>query len=172
MFRDDRERQLLSRGRPLAGRAALAKQTWLHERMYQADAAQGFGVYLLHEESDHTLAVLAISWLPHRGTPPHNHGTWGLVAGVDGAETNEFFERLDDASRAGHARLKRIGVKVFEPGEVIAMPTSTIHSVWNATDKVTLSLHIYGKHINFTGRLQFDLERQTESPFLLNVENA
>jgi hypothetical protein len=49
------------------------------------------------------------------------------------------------------------------------MPSGAIHLVWNETDKVTLSLHIYGKHINFTGRSQFDLESQTETPFILKL---
>ncbi len=164
------ERDILSRARPLARRAALSKANWLEDRMYQADPDQGFGVYLLHEERDHTLAVLAVSWLPNRGTPPHDHGTWALVAGVDGHEKNEFFERVDDRSRLGYAELKKIGEKVFKVGNVVAMPTGTIHSVWNETDKVTVSLHIYGKHVNFTGRSQFDPEKRTETPFILKVE--
>ena len=163
------ERDILIRARPLARRAALSKATWLEDRMCQADPDQGFGVYLLQEEHDHTLAVLAVSWLPNRGTPPHDHGTWALVAGVDGPEKNEFFERVDDRSRPGYADLKKIGEKVFEVGDVAAMPTGTIHSVWNETDKVTMSLHIYGKHINFTGRSQFDPEKRTETPFILKL---
>jgi len=137
--------------------------------MYEADPEQGFGVHLLHEEPDHTLAIFAVSWLPGRGTPPHDHGTWALVAGVNGPEMNKFFDRIDDRSRPGHAQLKKIGEKVFGEGEIVAMPTGGVHIVWNETDKVTLSLHIYGKHINFTGRSQFDAEKQTESPFVLKL---
>ena len=166
------ERDILSRARPLALRAAVSKDTWLKERMYEADPEQGFGIYLLHEEPDHTLAVLAISWLPNRGTPPHDHGTWGLVAAVDGAETNEFFERVDDCSRPGYAEIRRIGTKVFGGDNVVAMPTGTIHAVWNNTTKTTLSLHMYGKNINFTGRSQFDIEKRTETPFLLKLQTA
>ena len=136
-----------------------------------ADAGQGFGVHLIHEEPDHTVAVLALSWLPNRGAPPHDHGTWAVVAGVDGPEKNEFFERTDDRSRPGHAELKKIGEKVCGVGDVVALPKGTIHSVWNETDGVTLSLHIYGKHINFTGRSQFDLKTQTETPFVVKMQN-
>ena len=163
------ERDILRRARPLALRAARAKDLWLKPHMYEADREQGFGVHLLHEEPDHTLAIFAVSWLPGRGTPPHDHGTWALVAGVDGPEMNRFFERIDDRSRPGHAQLKKVGEKVFDEGEVVAMPTGGIHLVWNETDKVTLSLHIYGKHINFTGRSQFDPEKQTETPFVLKL---
>ena len=163
------EREILNRVRPLARRAALGKDSWLKPHMYEADPEQGFGVHMLHEEPDHTLAIFALSWLPNRGTPPHDHGTWALVAGVDGPEMNQFFERVDDRTRPGHAELKQIGEKVFEVGEVVAMPTGGIHVVWNETDRVTLSLHIYGKHVNFTGRSQFDLENRTETPFIVTV---
>jgi hypothetical protein len=45
----------------------------------------------------------------------------------------------------------------------------TIHSVINDSERVTLSLHVYGKHINFTRRSQFDLEEQTEKPFIVKL---
>ena len=164
------ERDILVAVRPLARRAALSRDSWLEDRMYRADAAQGFGVHLLHEEPDHTLAVLALSWLPQRGAPPHDHGTWAVIAGVDGPEKNRFFERADDRSRPGHAELRQVGEKVCGVGEVLAMPQGMIHSVWNETDAVTLSLHIYGKHINHTGRSQFDLEKKTETPFIVRMQ--
>jgi predicted metal-dependent enzyme (double-stranded beta helix superfamily) len=91
------------------------------------------------------------------------------VAGVDGPELNRFFERVDDRNRAGHAALRQTGERAFEAGEVIAMPAGMIHVVWNDTDKVTVSLHIYGKHINYTGRSQFDIEKQTETLFTVKV---
>lgn len=164
------ERELLKAVPPLARRAADAKAFWLEKRLYEADAVQGFGVHLLHEEPDHTLAVLALSWLPHRGAPPHDHGTWAVIVGVDGPEKNEFFERADDRRSPGYAELHKVGEKVCGEGDVLAMPQGVIHSVWNETDTVTLSLHIYGKHINHTGRSQFDPAKRTETPFIVKMQ--
>ena len=163
-----REREVMSALRPLVQRVALSG-TWREPRHYQGDPEQGFGVHTLHEEPDHSLAVFAVSWLPGRGTPPHDHGVWAMVVGVEGPERNVFWERTDDRSRAGHAELRKIGEKVFGPGEVLAMPTGTIHSVRNESDKVSLSLHVYGKHINFTERSQFDTDKQTETPFIVKL---
>jgi predicted metal-dependent enzyme (double-stranded beta helix superfamily) len=166
-FTDDR--QIVGALRPIARRAALTKASWLEDRMYETDAEQGFGVHLLHEKPDHTLAIFAVSWLPNRGTLPHDHGTWAVVAGIEGPEKNEFFERVDDRSRPGHAELRKIGEKVCGVGDVVAMPRGVIHKVWNETDAITLSLHLYGKHINHTARSQFDLERSKEMPIVLKV---
>ncbi len=166
-LKDDRE--IVGALRPFARRAALSKASWLEDRMYHADARQGFGIHLLHEKPDHSLAVFAVSWLPHRGAPPHDHGTWAVVAGVDGPEKNEFFERADDGARPGYAELRKVGEKVCHEGDVLAMPRGVIHSVWNETEVVTVSLHIYGKHVNYTGRSQFDVEKRSETPFIVRM---
>jgi predicted metal-dependent enzyme (double-stranded beta helix superfamily) len=162
------EKELIARARPLVRRFA-GSDSWRDPHQYEVNREQGFAAHLLHEEPDHSLAVFAVSWLPGRGTPPHDHGVWAIVVGVDGPETNAFWERTDDRSRAGHAELRKIGEKVFQPGDVIAMPTGTIHSVSNNSDEVTLSLHVYGKHINFTERSQFDPDAHTEKPFKIDI---
>jgi predicted metal-dependent enzyme (double-stranded beta helix superfamily) len=161
--------EIIMRVKPCAERAAL-NPAWLQPEHYTCDPEQGFGVHLLHEEADHRLAIFALSWLPGRGAPPHNHGTWAVVAGVDGMETNTFWKRLDDESRPGYADLVYNGEKAFGPGEVIAMLPHELHSVTNETEAVTVSLHIYGKHLNYTGRSQFDVKRKTEKPFIVKEQ--
>jgi len=165
------EHEILSRVRPLARRAALSKSSWLQKRFYAADPDQGFGLHMLHEEPDHSLAVFAVSWLPNRGAPPHNHGTWAVVVGVEGPEKNVFFDRSDNGNRPGYAELKKIGEKIFDFGDVLAMPTGGLHSIWDETEAVTVSLHIYGKHLNFTGRSQFDPGKRTETAFVVRIES-
>lgn len=162
-------RAIIDRVRPLARELALAKDRWLEPRHYQCDPEQGFGAHLLHEEPDHTLAVFAVAWLPGRGAPPHNHGTWAVVAGVDGLEKNVFWKRHDDGSRPGYAEIRRHGEKVFGPADVVSFLPDHIHSVVNETDRVTVSLHVYGKHINYTERSGFDPARSIEQPFKVKV---
>jgi predicted metal-dependent enzyme (double-stranded beta helix superfamily) len=128
------EKQVLLALRPLVHRFALSG-TWLEPRYYKADTDQGVGVHVLHEEPDHTLAVFAASWLPGRGVPPHDHGTWAIVVGVDGREKNVFWERVDDRSRAGFAEVRQVGEKVFGPGDVLVMPAGMIHSVRNESTR-------------------------------------
>jgi len=158
------EHEIIRRVGPLARDLALGR-SWLEPRHYQCDAAQGFGVHLLHEEPDHTLAVFAGSWLPGRGAPPHNHGTWAVVAGVDGLEKNVFWKRVDDGSRPGYAEIVKEGEKVFGAGDVVTFLPESIHSVTNDTDGVTVSLHVYGKHVNHTTRSQFDPETRVAKEF-------
>jgi predicted metal-dependent enzyme (double-stranded beta helix superfamily) len=145
-------------------------RTWLEARHYECDADQGFGAHVLHEEADHTLAVMAGAWLPGRGAPPHNHGTWALVAGVDGLERNSFWTRVDGGTRPGHAEIRRQGDSILGPGDVIAFQADSIHSVVNETERVSLSLHVYGMHVNYTNRSQFDPVTGTEKQFILKTD--
>jgi predicted metal-dependent enzyme (double-stranded beta helix superfamily) len=163
------EDEIISRVAPLAQRMALQKD-WLRQKHYEVDEAQGFGVHVLHEEPDHTLAVFAVAWAPGRGTPAHDHGTWAVVCGVEGAERNIRYKRLDDGSRPGYAELEVKHDFAADEGELVCMKTGGIHLVRNESDQVTLSLHTYGKHVNHTDRSQFDPEAKTAQSFLVTVD--
>ena len=166
---DDPQR-IIERVRPLAQRMAECGDSWLKSEYYDFDEEQGVGLTVLHEEADHTLAVFAVCWGPGRGVPPHDHGTWAVVAGVDGKETNRFWKRVDDRSKTGYAEIVLAGEKVFGHAEVLSLLPDAIHSVVNETDMTTVSLHTYGKHVNFTVRSQFDPKANTQLPFILNIK--
>ena len=163
------EDEILSRVGPLAQRF-VGDRSWLEEKHYKADEEQGFGVTMLHEEPDHSLAVLVASWLPGRGTPPHDHGTWAVVAGIEGVEHNVRYRRVDDGSRTGYAELEEKDAFDAAPGELVCMKTGGIHKVTNQTGEMTLSLHTYGMHVNHTNRSQFDLETNEKKDFILRVD--
>ncbi|MEE8515517.1 MAG: hypothetical protein V3T02_02645 [Alphaproteobacteria bacterium] len=142
----------------------------IKDEFYQCDEEQGFAFHLLHEEEDHGNAVFMLAWLPDRGTPPHNHKTWGVVVVVEGEERETWWRRIDDGSRPGYAELERHSESTMGPGQVSCVLPEDIHTVWNQTNKVSLSLHTYGKHINFTGRSEFDPESKTEKQFIVTVD--
>lgn len=151
-----------------ARRLALAKG-WLNSKFFEYDPDPGFSLHMLHEEPDHSLAVLVASWLPGKGVVPHNHGTWAVVCGMVGQETNVFWRRNDDRSRPGHAHIEEVGRTAFGPGEVVHFLPDDIHSVMNETDAVTVSLHIYGRHINHTARSKFDPVAEREEPLVVAI---
>lgn len=155
---------------PLASRLALAKDAWLKPEHYEINEEQGFGVQLLHEEPDHSLAVFTVAWAPDDGTPPHDHGTWAVVAGVDGSERNVKFNRLDDRSRPDYAELEEKCSFTANAGDVICLKPRGIHIVWNDSDKVAVSLHTYGRHFNYTDRSSFNLDTNEAMPFVVEIK--
>ena len=102
------EREVLRQVAPLAERLA-ANPNLKNQVPINSNVEKGFSFNLLHEEPDHALAVALLSWLPSGATLPHNHGTWGVVVGLEGAEKNIFWRRVDDGSRGGFAGLDRVG---------------------------------------------------------------
>ena len=142
---------------------------WFRPEYRQCDAEQGFGVHMLHEESNHDLAVFLVSWLPNRGTTPHNHKTWAVVVGIEGQELEISYDRLDDGGTPGYAQLKRSAEQVITAGDITRCYPEHIHSVWNVGKDLSVSLHTYGRHINHTGRSEFDLEHKREKPYVLKI---
>lgn len=161
------EASILARVGPLAGRIAQ-EPGWLSTVMYEADPVLGYGTTLLHVEPDNSLFVVVDSWLPGRGVPPHDHDTWAVVVGVEGVERNLFWQRSGNADRPDQVELQCINEQRVGPGDVLLMPTGAIHSVLNETQSTSLSLHVYGRHLNYTDRHQFDLQNKRELPFRIN----
>jgi predicted metal-dependent enzyme (double-stranded beta helix superfamily) len=100
---------------------------------------------------------------------PHDHGTWAVVAGVEGVERNVRYKRLDDRATQGRAELAVKAEMTAGPGELICMRSGGIHAVHNDGEAVSISLHTYGRHLNHTNRSQFDLEAKAETPFIIEV---
>ena len=162
------EDEIIGRVGPLALRV-VEDRSWLQPKHYETDQEQGFGVHLLHEEADHSLAVILVNWLPGRGTPPHDHGTWAVVAGIEGVERNVRYQRLDDRSRSNYAELEVKKDFDAQEGELVCIRTGGIHKVTNETDRMTLSLHTYGMHVNHTNRSQFNLETNERTEFIVRM---
>jgi predicted metal-dependent enzyme (double-stranded beta helix superfamily) len=163
------EREMIGRARGLAVALASRKHEWLTEAMCRPDAEQGFGMHVLTEEADHSLAAFVVSWVPGGSTVPHDHGTWAVIVGLDGCESNRMWRRVDDRSRNGYAELVPTSSRAIGPDDVVAMPSGAIHSVTNDGAAVSVSLHVYGMHINHTGRSQFDPQARTEKPYEVHV---
>ena len=163
--------KITDRVAPLAQKFAKAPG-WFRPEFRQCDPEQGFSLHILHEEPNHDLAVFLISWLPDRGTTPHNHKTWAVVVGMEGSEQEVNYKRLDDGSRPGHADLKAGETQVMKAGDVARCYPEHIHSVWNVGKDISMSLHTYGRHINYTGRSEFDPAAKREKPYIVKVEDA
>ena len=161
--------EIVARVKPLAIRLAEDK-SWLTDEHRNANNAQGAAVFLLHEEPDHSLAVFASAYSAGRGFPPHDHGTWAIVAGVEGIETDTYWRRVDNGSRDGYAELEQGVETPIAPGSASAMVTGEIHSVANKTAETTISLHVYGRHVGFIDRSQFDPESNVQEPFKVVFE--
>ncbi len=160
---------ITDRIKPLALRLA-SDLGWFQEKYRYVDPERGVGLHLLHEEENHDLAVFAIAWAPGKGVAAHNHKTWAVVSGIEGQEHETNYKRLDDGSKPGFADLVATKEETLYPGTAVCCLPEDIHSVSNNGDKIAVSLHTYGRHLNHTGRSTFDVDAKTETPLLLKIE--
>ncbi len=120
-------------------RDLASSRSWIHRRL---SAELEPGRNLVHEEPDHSLAILLVKWHAGSRARAHDHGTWALIAGVEGEEINTLWRRKDDGSRAGFAEIEEFSQVAVNPGRVLCIGERDIHTV--STPSPTLALHIYG----------------------------
>jgi predicted metal-dependent enzyme (double-stranded beta helix superfamily) len=151
----------------LVGRLVRMKHAWLHPHMCVPNRERGASaaIHTVHEEADHSLAVFVVTWLPGDETPPHDHGTWAVIAGLEGHETNHWWRRLDDGSNPGYADVRRAGRQRIDASSIIAMAGDAIHSLHNDSDAVSVTLHVYGINVDYTDRRKYDPARHTLAPY-------
>ena len=164
------EGKIIDRIKPLSKKIA-ADKSWIKPEYFNVDKEQGFGLHLLHEEKDHSLAVFAIAWAPGEGLAPHNHKTWAVVAGIQGQEHETCYKRIDDGTTEGFADLVKTNEETIYAGDATCCLPEDIHSVRNNGREIALSIHTYGKHLNHTGRSIFDINQKTVTPCIVKVQN-
>ncbi|HEY2107723.1 MAG TPA: cysteine dioxygenase family protein [Candidatus Binataceae bacterium] len=128
-----------------------SSRSWIDRR-----CAQGLepGRNLVHEEPDHSLAIQLVKWRAGSRAPAHDHGTWALIAGIEGEEINTLWRRKDVGSRAGFAEIEELSQVAVGPGQVLLIGERDIHTV--STPAPALAVHIYGMNTEYIERNIFD----------------
>jgi predicted metal-dependent enzyme (double-stranded beta helix superfamily) len=111
----------------------------------------------LFREAEGLFSLRLYVWDPAVSYPIHSHGAWGIVSCVAGAIQERKFQRLDDGSKLGYARLKESARSVLKPGETTTiLPLNQgIHQMDSVVQEhSSISLHLYGKPVR-RGFLEF-----------------
>jgi predicted metal-dependent enzyme (double-stranded beta helix superfamily) len=149
---------------------SITSSDWLEDKHYEVEPKQGYSLHTIYLSKDCPFGMFVVAWLPHRGAPPHTHGGWTVIGGLVGAETNTLWRRVDDGSEDGVANIEIIEKPVIGPAEVLVMPgDDDIHSVFNDSDEVTVTLHAYAIQPNIANRWTFDPDANTVQRFVTNT---
>lgn len=119
-------------------------------------------IYLLSDEAGGDFSLYLISVLPVRPSPIHDHGTFAVIAGLDGEEENTIYRRLDDGSEEGIASLEVDRKVILKGGDAIAFMPEDIHRIQVVSKTPTRHFHLYGKGFDQqTSRLEFNIKDGT-----------
>ncbi|MEB3320196.1 MAG: hypothetical protein VKI63_04575 [Cyanobium sp.] len=106
------------------------------------------------------MTVQVVAWSPGAVSPIHNHGCWGLVAILQGRETNHFWLRSSTAS----AEIMPAGTLDLQAGDLLILHPDAIHHIEASGDEPTITFNLYGE-TNADQRFEFDLHSGTARAF-------
>ena len=135
---------------------------------FAVDAGALMTIYELSVDTDGRLGLYASAGMPGKQQPPHDHRTWSVIAGVRGAEHNQYFERTDDGRDPQQGRLKPTGERTLRRGDVNGMMGDRFHTIRVLDEGPAMHLHLYGYPLDrLAGRVYFDdVVGGIERPFM------
>jgi predicted metal-dependent enzyme (double-stranded beta helix superfamily) len=115
-------------------RAKAVLETFVMEPSLKAHSAtwpstEGYKNLLLYVDPEHNFVINAVVRMPGRTGSVHDHAdAWVLYGMLDGTESLERYDRVDDGSRPGYAEVKLASVTTGTQGKVDLVPPHAIHA--------------------------------------------
>jgi 3-mercaptopropionate dioxygenase len=120
-------RRRMERAKPLLEQ--LVKDPGLKAHSARWPSTEGRKNLLLYVDPEHDFVVNAVVRVPGRTGSVHDHaGAWVLYGVLDGSESLERYDRLDDGSRPGYAEVRLSSVTTGSQGKVDLVPPHAIHA--------------------------------------------
>jgi len=122
---DDERR--MKRAQPLLQRLVMDEALKAHSSSWPS--TEGRKNLLLYGDPDYGFVINGVVRMPGRTGSVHDHAdAWVLYAVLDGTESLERFERIDDGSRPGYAEVKLSSVTTGSQGKVDLVAPRAIHA--------------------------------------------
>jgi predicted metal-dependent enzyme (double-stranded beta helix superfamily) len=113
--------------RPLLQKLVMDKSLKDHSASWPS--TEGRKNLLLYVDRDYAFVINGVVRVPGRTGSVHDHAdAWVLYGVLDGTESLERFERVDDGSKPGHAEIKLSSVTTGSQGKVDLVAPRAIHA--------------------------------------------
>ncbi|MGE5537725.1 MAG: hypothetical protein ACM30I_03845 [Gemmatimonas sp.] len=120
-------RRRMEAAKPLLERFCLDPVVKAHSARWPS--TEGYKNLLFYVDPDHEFVVNGVVRMPGRTGSVHDHAdAWVLYGVVDGAESLERYERVDDGSKPGYAEVKLTSVTTGAQGKVDIVAPWAIHA--------------------------------------------
>jgi predicted metal-dependent enzyme (double-stranded beta helix superfamily) len=107
----------------------LVKDPTLKAHSAEWPSTEGYKNLLLYVDPEHNFVVNGVVRVPGRTGSVHDHAdAWVLYGVLDGTESLERYDRVDDGSKPGHAEVRLASVSTGTQGKVDLVPPHAIHA--------------------------------------------
>lgn len=121
------DRRRMERARPLLQKLVMDDGLKAHSAEWPS--TEGRKNLLFYVDPDHAFVVNGVVRVPGRTGSVHDHAdAWVLYGVLDGTESLERFERVDDGSKPGYAEIKLASVTTGSQGKVDLVEPRAIHA--------------------------------------------
>ena len=122
----DNQRRM-EKAKPLLERLVMDESLKAHSARWPS--TEGYKNLLLHVDPQHHFAINAVVRTPGRSGGVHDHAdAWVLYGVLDGTESLERYDRIDDGPREGFAEVRLASVTTGTQGKVDLVPPHAIHA--------------------------------------------
>jgi predicted metal-dependent enzyme (double-stranded beta helix superfamily) len=133
----------------------LLNSYWIQSQRPQLEEKTGTGVENLYDEIGFPLTVQTTILAPGIKSSIHNHGTWGVIAILQGQEKNIFWQRSEHPQQ-----IVPVSECTLKPGDIISFSANAIHCIEAVGEQPLITFNIYGETHHKT-RFEFDPEAAT-----------
>jgi predicted metal-dependent enzyme (double-stranded beta helix superfamily) len=117
----------MERAKPVLERFVMEPTLKAHSVNWPS--TEGHKNLLLYVDPDYDFVINAVVRVPGRKGSVHDHAdAWVLYGLLDGTESLERYDRLDDGSKPGYAEIKLASVTTGSQGKVDLVPPRNIHA--------------------------------------------
>ena len=119
---------------------------------YRRPLPEAYARRLLYRDAETGFTAVVMAWGPGQRTPLHDHaGIWCVEGVCEGQLEVTRYELLDELGdgTCRFAERERLSAGVGSAGALI--PPLEYHVLANPTDRVTLTLHVYGGEMDHCG---------------------
>ncbi|NJM96765.1 MAG: cupin [Phormidesmis sp. RL_2_1] len=124
-------------------RKLVVNSYWLKTQCPKLDPKAAAAFLNLYDEIGYPLTVQIETLMPGASSTIHTHGTWGIVAVLQGQERNTLWRRSPEP--AFPDKITRVAEKDLVYGDVISFVPDAIHSVEAVGDKPLVTFNLYGE---------------------------
>ena len=122
----------------------------------EARDSEDWHVARRHDAEDGAYSLQVFVWPPGTGTRIHDHSSWGAYCCAAGTVLEERYDRLDDGSRAEHARLKKACELWWSPEDgasAVRLGDGGLHGAGKPQHHAAISGELYGPRRGRADRL-------------------